>query len=87
MFTWEMGNTGTTKKGNSILNFFFDPIVGAKVGQILWPFAATLYAGHWVIWHKQLAGATCTCTFINNSDSFAIPIGGERVTWECLNGC
>ena len=25
-------------------------------------------------------------TFINTSDSFAIPIGGERVTWGCLNG-
>ena len=24
--------------------------------------------------------------FINTSDSFAIPICGERVTWGCLNG-
>ena len=23
--------------------------------------------------------------FINTSDSFVIPIGGERVTWGCLN--
>ena len=23
--------------------------------------------------------------FINTSDSFAIPIGGERVTWVCIN--
>ena len=25
--------------------------------------------------------------FINTSDSFAIPIGGERVTWVCINLC
>ena len=24
---------------------------------------------------------------INTSDSFAIPIGGERVTWVCINLC
>ena len=23
--------------------------------------------------------------FINTSDSFAIPIGGERVTWGCIH--
>ena len=25
--------------------------------------------------------------FINTSGNFAIPIGGERVTWGCLNRC
>ena len=25
--------------------------------------------------------------FINTSDSFASPIGGERVTWVCINPC
>ena len=24
-------------------------------------------------------------TFINTSDSFSTPIGGERITWGCLN--
>ena len=24
---------------------------------------------------------------INTSDSFAIPVGGERVTWVCINIC
>ena len=25
--------------------------------------------------------------FINTSDSFAIPICGERITWVCINLC
>ena len=26
-------------------------------------------------------------TFINTSESFATPIGGERVMWVCINLC
>ena len=35
-------------------------------------------------WHYY--AEDCKDLFINISDSFAIPIGGERVTWGCLNG-
>ena len=32
-------------------------------------------------------GNDINCLIVNTSDSFAIPIGGERVTWGCLNLC
>ena len=38
-------------------------------------------------WYGFIKSTIHYKTFINTSDSFAIPIGGERVTWVCINLC
>ena len=43
--------------------------------------AVTIFVTSPFLFHKCLL----YCLFINTPDSFSTPIGGERVTWGCLN--
>ena len=49
-------------------------------------FITAVHAMDWLCTSCQTQRVYFKTPFINTPDSFATPIGGERVTWGCLNG-